>query len=120
MRAELGYSSDLPYEVLTDRVHPWSYKEFEAQHLHVLDKLAEAMRVNPHMRVHVACGYYDAATPYFAAEHDIAHLAIPAELRRQHRVRLLRGRPHDVRARAEPPGPVRAAGRVRDAYLVAG
>ena len=80
VRAELGYSSDLSYEVLTDRVHPWSYKEFEGQHLFVLDKLAEAMRVNPHMRLHVACGYYDAATPYFAAEHDIAHLAIPAEL----------------------------------------
>ncbi len=81
VRAELDYSSDLPYEVLTDRVHPWSYKEFEAQHLFVLDKLAEAMRVNPHLRLHVACGYYDAATPHFAAETDIAHLAIPDELR---------------------------------------
>jgi carboxypeptidase C (cathepsin A) len=80
VRAELGYASDLPYEVLTDRVHPWSYKEFEGQHLFVLDKLAEAMRVNPHLRLHVACGYYDAATPYYAAENDIAHLAIPAEL----------------------------------------
>src|SRR5215472_13938032 len=80
VRAELSYSSDLIYEVLTDRVHPWSFKEFEGQSLHVLDKLAEAMRVNPHLRVHVACGYYDAATPYFAAEHDIAHLAIPGEL----------------------------------------
>lgn len=80
VRAELGYLSDLLYEVLTERVHPWSYKEFEAQNVHVLDKLAEAMRVSPHMRVHMACGYYDAATPYFAAENDIAHLAIPAEL----------------------------------------
>jgi len=80
VRAELGYASDLNYEVLTDRVHPWSYKEFEAQHLYVLDKLAEAIRVNPHLRVHVACGYYDAATPYFAAENDFAQLAIPAEL----------------------------------------
>ena len=32
------------------------------------------MRANPHLRVHVACGYYDGATPYFAAEHDLAHL----------------------------------------------
>ena len=80
VRAELGYANDLPYEILTERVQPWSYKEFEARHICVLDKLAEAMRTNPDMRVHVACGYYDAATPYFAAEHDIAHLAIPAEL----------------------------------------
>jgi carboxypeptidase C (cathepsin A) len=80
VRAELGYASDLPYEILTERVNPWSYKEFEGMHVHVADKLAEAMRSNPHMRVHVACGYYDAATPYFAAEHDVAHLRIPAEL----------------------------------------
>jgi carboxypeptidase C (cathepsin A) len=80
VRNELGYSNDLNYEVLTDRVSPWSFKEFEGQHVHVLDRLAEAMRVNPSMRVHVACGYYDAATPYYAAERDFAHLAIPAEL----------------------------------------
>ena len=80
VRAELGYLSDLPYEVLTDLVHPWSFKEFEAQPLFVLDKLAAAMRANPHLRVHIACGYYDAATPYFAAQNDIAHLPVPAEL----------------------------------------
>jgi carboxypeptidase C (cathepsin A) len=80
VRAELGYSSDLPYEILTDRVYPWSYKEFENQHVHVLAQLAAAMRANPHMRVHVDCGYHDLATPYFAAEHSFAHLAIPAEL----------------------------------------
>ncbi|HEY1640122.1 MAG TPA: peptidase S10 [Streptosporangiaceae bacterium] len=80
VRGELEYRSDLPYEVLTSRVHPWSYKEFEGAHLYVADKLAAAMRTNPHMRVHVDCGYYDGATPYFAAEHTFAHLAIPAEL----------------------------------------
>jgi carboxypeptidase C (cathepsin A) len=80
VRAELGYENDLPYEILTDRVQPWSFKEFEGVHVYVVDKLAEAIRVNPHMRVHVACGYYDAAAPYFAAEHSIAHLAIPADL----------------------------------------
>ena len=80
VRAELEYSSDLPYEILTDRVYPWSYAEFENQHVNVLAKLAEAMRTNPHMRVHVDCGYHDLATPYFAAEHSFAHLAIPAEL----------------------------------------
>jgi carboxypeptidase C (cathepsin A) len=80
VRAELGYASDLPYEVLTDRVRPWSYAEFEGQYVFVLDKLGAALRTNPHMRVHVDCGYYDAATPYFAAEHAMAHLDIPAEL----------------------------------------
>jgi carboxypeptidase C (cathepsin A) len=45
-----------------------------------MEALAAAMRANPHMRVHVDCGYHDLATPYFAAEHSFAHLAIPAEL----------------------------------------
>jgi carboxypeptidase C (cathepsin A) len=81
VRAELGYANDLSYEVLTERVYPWSYKEFEGQHIYVADKLASAMRTNPHMRVHVACGYHDGATPYYAALHTFAHLAIPAELR---------------------------------------
>ncbi len=81
VRQELGYPSDLPYEVLTDRVQPWSYADFEGRHVSVAGTLAEAMRHNPHLRVYVACGYYDAATPYFAAEHAIAHLPIPQELR---------------------------------------
>jgi carboxypeptidase C (cathepsin A) len=80
VRAELEYSSDLPYEILTDRVHPWSFKEFENSYVFVQDKLAAAMRANPHMRVHVDCGYHDLATPYYAAEHSFAHLQIPAEL----------------------------------------
>jgi carboxypeptidase C (cathepsin A) len=81
VRAELGYHSDLPYEVLTPRVQPWSFREFEGQHVHVADDLAAAMRANPHLRVYVACGYYDGATPYAAAEHTFAHLPIPGELR---------------------------------------
>jgi carboxypeptidase C (cathepsin A) len=80
VRGELGYENDLPYEILTERVYPWSYKEFENQYVFVLDKLGAAMRTNPHMRVHVDCGYHDLATPYFAAEHSFAHLQIPAEL----------------------------------------
>jgi carboxypeptidase C (cathepsin A) len=82
LSAELGYRNDLPYEILSPRVHPWSYKEFEGQHVQVVDDLAAAMRANPHMRVHVSCGYYDGATPYAAAEHTVAHLAVPTELRR--------------------------------------
>ena len=42
---------------------------------------AAAMRANPHLRVHVGCGYTDGATPYSAAEHVLARLAIPAQLR---------------------------------------
>ncbi|MEU5864644.1 MULTISPECIES: S10 family peptidase [unclassified Nonomuraea] len=80
LRTELEYANDLPYEILSSRVHPWSYKEFEGVHVNVIDRLGAAMRTNPHLRVHVACGYHDGATPYYAAEHAFAHLPVPAEL----------------------------------------
>jgi carboxypeptidase C (cathepsin A) len=81
VRGTLGYASDLPYEILTDRVHPWSYQEFEGREVTVVGTLGAAMRANPHLRVQVGCGYYDCATPYYAAQHTIAGLAIPDELR---------------------------------------
>lgn len=81
VRGTLGYASDLPYEVLSNRVKPWSYKEFEGRAVTVASRLGAAMRANPHLRVQVACGYHDGATPYFAAEQVLAQLPIPDELR---------------------------------------
>jgi carboxypeptidase C (cathepsin A) len=81
VRDELGYANDLPYEIMSTKVDPWSYKEFEGQSVNVTRRLARAMRANRHLKVHVALGYHDGATPYFAAEHVLAHLPIPDELR---------------------------------------
>ncbi|HEY0450747.1 S10 family peptidase [Actinophytocola sp.] len=82
LRSELDYPNDLPYEVLSTGVNnTWSYKEFENAHVTVTDKLSAAMRANQHLKVHVAFGYLDGATPYFASEHVLAHLNIPEELR---------------------------------------
>ncbi|WP_340687045.1 peptidase S10 [Amycolatopsis coloradensis] len=82
VRAELGYENDLPYEVLsTDVFKAWSYSDFEGRSVSSVDSLASAMRANPHLRVHVAFGHYDGATPYFASEHVLARLQIPEELR---------------------------------------
>jgi len=82
VRAELDYPNDLPYEVISETTGAgWSYKEFENRHVNVADKLATAMRANRHLRVHVASGYLDGATPYYATEHVLAHLTLPPELR---------------------------------------
>ncbi len=81
VRGELGYRSDLAYHLLTPKVNPWSYKEFEGRSVEVATELATAMRANAHLRVHVSCGYYDGATPHFAAEHVFAHLRIPEAAR---------------------------------------
>lgn len=82
LREELGYRQDLPYTTSSSRAYKeWSYKEFEGKPVDVSGKLARAMRANPHLQVHVSYGYYDGATPYWAAEDAMAHLDIPAELR---------------------------------------
>lgn len=80
VRAELEYEQDLHYEQISERVNPWSYKEFEGKPVDVTPRLARAMRQNPHLLVHIAYGYHDGATPYFAARDVVAHLNIPAEL----------------------------------------
>jgi carboxypeptidase C (cathepsin A) len=81
VRDELGYANDLPYEQMTSRVFPWSFKDFEGRPVDVTPQLERAMRQNPHLKVHVAYGYYDGATPHFAAEDVVAHLRLPEELR---------------------------------------
>lgn len=81
VRHELGYANDLPYEQISSRVHPWSFKDFEGRPIDVSPQLERAMRTNPHLKVHVAYGYYDGATPHFAAEDVIAHLNLPPALR---------------------------------------
>jgi carboxypeptidase C (cathepsin A) len=77
VREELGYENDLPYEILSGPTNEaWSYKEFEGRSISVVEQLGAAMRANPALKVHVACGYYDGATPHYAAEYIAAHLPI--------------------------------------------
>jgi carboxypeptidase C (cathepsin A) len=81
VRTELGYENDLPYEQVSMKAgEEWSFKEFEGRPVDVSDKLARAMRANPHLKVHVAYGYLDGATPYYAAQETFAHLDVPTEL----------------------------------------
>jgi carboxypeptidase C (cathepsin A) len=81
VRAELEYKNDLPYVQLSMKANEeWSYKEFEGKAVDAAPQLARAMRANPHLRVHVAYGYHDGATPYYAAQEVLAHLQIPAAL----------------------------------------
>jgi carboxypeptidase C (cathepsin A) len=77
LAGELEFRSDVVYEIMTGRVHPWSYKEFENRSVEVASDLARVLRRVPETRVFVAHGYHDAATPFHASEHVLAHLPIP-------------------------------------------
>ncbi len=81
VRGDLKFESDLPYEILTDRVHPWSYAEFENHFVNVGETLRKAMSINPSLRVYVANGFFDLATPYFATRYVFNHLALDPSLR---------------------------------------
>jgi carboxypeptidase C (cathepsin A) len=48
--------------------------------LNVAPDLADAMKTNPRLRVMVNGGYYDLATPFFAAAYEEKHLPIPQVL----------------------------------------
>jgi carboxypeptidase C (cathepsin A) len=48
--------------------------------VNVANDLAEAMKTNPRLRIMVNGGYYDLATPFFAAEYEEKHLPIPQSL----------------------------------------
>ena len=81
LREELRYETDLAYETLTGRVRPWSYKSHQNRYVNVGEALRRAMTKNRNLRVFVASGYYDLATPYFAADYTFLHLGLPTELR---------------------------------------
>jgi carboxypeptidase C (cathepsin A) len=82
VRRDLGFERDRVYEILSFDVNrAWSYKEFENRYVYVAETLRKAMSMNPHLRVHVASGIYDLATPYFATEYTLNHLSLDPEVR---------------------------------------
>jgi carboxypeptidase C (cathepsin A) len=80
LRTELNYESDLVYEIITGRVHPWKFDNTENRYLNVAERLRQALTQNPSLRVFVACGYYDLATPYYAAHYTFDHLGMDREI----------------------------------------
>ncbi len=78
----MKFESDLPYEILSFKVNAqWSFAEHENRYVDVADTLRKAMSINPYLKVFVANGYYDLATPYLATEYTFNHLGLDASLR---------------------------------------
>ncbi|GIW74895.1 MAG: peptidase S10 [Phycisphaerales bacterium] len=76
VRGQLGYRSDLPYEILAS-LWPWDYGSAgRDRYVSVADRLRDAMHRQPYMRVFVAMGSTDLATPFFAARTTLNRLAL--------------------------------------------
>lgn len=81
LRQDLNYNSDLRYEILTS-VWPWSYRGVaDNQYLNVAENLRSAMHKMPYMKVFIANGFYDLATPYFATRYTIDHMFLRPEIK---------------------------------------
>lgn len=80
VRSELGFEHDLPYEILTDRVRPWRFEQHQNEYVNVAETLRGAMCRNPFLRVFVANGYYDLATPYLATRYTFDHMQLDPSL----------------------------------------
>ncbi|MBA2380202.1 MAG: peptidase S10 [Blastocatellia bacterium] len=82
VRRDLGYKSDLEYYILGGGITtPWNWNT-PTGWAETTSALSSAMRKNPYMKVFLASGYYDLATPYFAADYTMSSMSLDPELRR--------------------------------------
>ena len=82
VRGELGFKSDLEYYILGGGItSPWSWNQNNG-YANTSVGLKQAMQKNPYMKIFVGCGYYDMATPYFAAEYSFANMELDPSLRK--------------------------------------
>jgi carboxypeptidase C (cathepsin A) len=90
LRTELGYTGNREY-VASGNVQPWDWSRMRGGMFggglgtgapNVEGDLAEAIRHNPKLQVLLLTGFYDLATPYFAARWTMDHLGLTPDLRK--------------------------------------
>lgn len=84
IRGDLGYEWDLPYRILGGV--NWSYAKFGGRFVNMEDRLADAMKNNPKMRLLVCVAWRDLAVPPDSALYSVNQLRIPDSLRKNIRV----------------------------------
>jgi carboxypeptidase C (cathepsin A) len=83
VREDLGYETDRPYYILGEGVGPWDWGTGGQGYPDTSAALRDAIAKNPFLRVFVASGYFDLATPYAATEYTLAHMNLAPEQRGQ-------------------------------------
>ncbi len=86
VRKQLGFGQDRTFkpsahikEWSTDHQPPGATSP-QSGIFNAMPDLANAMKLNPNLKVMLAGGYYDLATPYFEGWYEMHHLSIPANL----------------------------------------
>jgi carboxypeptidase C (cathepsin A) len=80
VRDELGYRTDVRYEVMNpDVLRAWNWAEAGLGDLPGAGhRLRRALALNPRLKVLIAHGYFDLATPYFASKYVVERLELDA------------------------------------------
>ncbi len=81
IRNELGYKTDL-YYYPSGGIQPWDYGSGN-QFGDTTALLRNALTKNPYMKVMVAAGYFDLATPYHAIEYTFSHMGLNPEMHKR-------------------------------------
>jgi carboxypeptidase C (cathepsin A) len=84
VRGELGYKTDLEYYILGEGItSPWEWGPSSSREgfPDTSDDLRSALSKNSYMKLFVASGYFDLATPYFATEYTLTHMGLDPKLR---------------------------------------
>src|ERR1051326_4435400 len=79
VRTELNYKSDLEYYILGGGIGPWNWGTNNG-YVDTSVALRTAMAQNPYLKIFVAMGYYDMATPYFPVQYTMHHICLDPAL----------------------------------------
>jgi carboxypeptidase C (cathepsin A) len=86
VRSELGYKSDMPYYIFAQEAGfegKWDWGSAGDGFPDTASALRRALVRDPFLKVLVMEGYYDLATPYFAANYTMDHLDLMPKYRSQ-------------------------------------
>jgi carboxypeptidase C (cathepsin A) len=78
VRNELGYQSDTNYHILGGGFDDWEWGDAGNGMPSTSGALRNAFVKNPFMRVFIASGHYDMATPYFGTKYTFSHMGLDA------------------------------------------
>jgi carboxypeptidase C (cathepsin A) len=90
LRRELRYGVDKTYKYRIQTFRTWNFAHQQPgqneppfsprQGTNVMPDLANAMKLNPNLKVQLNAGYFDLATPFYQGVYEMQHLPIPQSL----------------------------------------
>jgi carboxypeptidase C (cathepsin A) len=87
-RNQLHYGGDKQFKPSIGTFRTWNFQHqapgqapaTALQGSNVMPDLANAMKINPRLKVQLNAGYFDLATPFYQGVYEMHHLPMPASL----------------------------------------